>query len=191
MSQDSELTTKIKSLLKQGKTVSEVIELTNAGRSTVYQVRKGMKKETGEAEVKPSQVTVEHIEPEKTEELQAEELAEGEKLQEPLTKISGALMTGVFTTDDTTALIEAVNGLFPAKHQRTDKQIALVGKVWNRPLNRILEKYLDENVDLYLAVVVTVLVFAPSLYGVVKDYQKEHQKGKEEKPIGEAIRETH
>jgi len=72
------------------------------------------------------------------------------------------------SNEDLTYVWKSVNELF-GKHKRPDKSMELLGKVWVRPCNRLMEKYIDENSDLYLALGVTALTFSPSVISMTKE----------------------
>lgn len=90
----------------------------------------------------------------------------------PVEKIAERLEAGMLTTEDLMYVWQSVNALFPEKHQRPDKGMEILGKLWVKPANRMIEKYAVENVDLYIAVGVTILTFAPSIIGMVRERKK-------------------
>jgi len=90
---------------------------------------------------------------------------------------------GILTEDDLKYIWQSVNQLFPLKHQRPEKSMDLLGKLWVKPANRLMEKYATENIDLYLAIGGTALVFAPSVVGMVREAGAK----KPEKKVSEEI----
>lgn len=77
---------------------------------------------------------------------------------------------------DIEGVFQGINELLPQQYKRTKGQISLLGNVWEKPLNRMMEKYVDENVDLYIAIIVTILVFAPVPIQYARDKQKVKKK---------------
>lgn len=88
---------------------------------------------------------------------------------------------GMLSSQDLTYIWQSVNQLFPEKHQRPDKAMNLLGKLWVKPANRLVEKYATENVDLYLALGGTALIFAPSIVGMVREKREAKEKKEEKK----------
>lgn len=108
-----------------------------------------------------------------------EEEAVVEVPSERVEGLAERLEAGMLTSEDITYVWSSVNQLFPQKYQRPDKAMQILGKLWVKPANRMIEKYAVENVDLYLAVGVTVLTFAPSLVGMVRDRRKKPKESEE------------
>ena len=94
----------------------------------------------------------------------------------PIEEIEAKLEAGVLTSEDLSYIWQSVNQLFPEKHQRPEKAMSLLGKLWVKPANRLVEKYATENVDLYLALGGTALVFAPSIIGMVREKREKEKK---------------
>ena len=63
--------------------------------------------------------------------------------------------------------------MIPQTYKRPPESMALLGNVWFEPLNRILGAYIDQNIDVYFALIVTVIVFAPSAIDYTTEKRKE------------------
>lgn len=132
-------------------------------------VKEVQKQRLGGAEVKTGTEEGETVAPQVTvETVEAEEIPEAE-VQTPEGIALGAISKGEWNEDDIFSLFDSVNQLFPEKYQRPEKATRAVAKAWVKPFNRLLEKYADENVDLYIAIAVTAMYFAPSVMGIVRD----------------------
>lgn len=93
--------------------------------------------------------------------------------------VKKALLEGQLDPEDITSVFQAVNQLFPEKHQRPDKAMMVLGKLWYRPANKILEEYSDKNPLLVIAILMTLVTFAPNLKGVFDDWRKSKTESKE------------
>ena len=101
------------------------------------------------------------------------EVEEAEVVEEAEPReIERRLEVGMLTENDLTYVWQSVNSLFPEKHQRPERSMELLGKLWMKPANRLVEKYSTENVDLYLAVGGTAIVFLPSIVGMIRERRK-------------------
>lgn len=115
--------------------------------------------------------------------IEAEEVEKAEVVEEvkvstevePIERLE-KIEVGMLTEEDLTYVWQSVNQLFPEKHQRPDRSMRLLGKLWMKPANRLMEKYATENIDLYLAIGGTVLVFAPSIIGMIRERRKKGPK---------------
>lgn len=169
-------------LAKQGLKPREIRQRTDCSKSTAYNAIKKADKQKTEGETSSSTVEVSEVTKEVPQILEAT-AADGQVSGTEST-ITRKLMAGaMLDPEDLEMVWTAVNDLFPEKHQRPEKSMKLLGKIWYKPTNRILQQYLDENVDLYLAIGVTLLVFGKPLYNVVKDMtsKKEEPKREEKK----------
>ena len=110
------------------------------------------------------------------------EVEEAEVVEEaePVETLERRLEEGILTENDLTYVWQSVNSLFPEKHQRPDRSMELLGKLWMKPANRLIEKYSTENVDLYLAVGGTAIVFLPSIVAMIRERRKRPKPPKKE-----------
>lgn len=76
---------------------------------------------------------------------------------------------GLISSKQIGQLFQAVNEMIPKKYQRPEESMELLGDVWSKPLNRILEKYENENYDLIIASITTIIVFAPVPVEMMRD----------------------
>lgn len=131
--------------------------------------KKVQKQKLGGTETLEPETEGETVTPDvRVESVEAEEIPEAEVLT-PEGIASQAMAKGFFDEDDIFSLFDSVNSLFPEKYRRDEKATRAVSKAWVKPFNRLLEKYADENVDLYIAVAVTVMYFAPSAVSMMRD----------------------
>ena len=94
-----------------------------------------------------------------------------------------AIEKGEWNEEDLFSLFDSVNMLFPERHRRDDKATRVVAKAWVKPFNRMMEKYVDA--DLYIALAVTAMYFAPPIIGMVRERQTaKKEKEKIEKTTG-------
>jgi len=158
-------------------------------KSLIYKVLRKMPKP---AELKPAGEPIVSAQPEPEmevplieEEVSSEEVVpeEFKEKAEPLEEITAKFEAGLLTSEDLMYVWQSVNNLFPLKHQRPSKSMEILGKLWVKPANRMIEKYATENVDLYLAIGVTILTFAPSLVSMVRERRKPEPKKESEEII--------
>ena len=90
------------------------------------------------------------------------------------------LFEGELSPEDITSVFQAVNQLFAEKNQRPEKAMSVLGKLWYRPANKILEEYSDKNPLLVIAIIMTLVTFAPNIKGTFDDYKKSKEKPKQE-----------
>lgn len=142
-------------------------------RRLAKQVQKQkLKGETPEAETSEGETVTPSV---KVESVEAEEIPEAEVLT-PEGIASQAIAKGFFDENDIFSLFDGVNSLFPEKFRRDEKATRAVSKAWVKPFNRLLDKYADENVDLYIALAVTIMYFAPCAVGMVRDRMSKPKK---------------
>jgi len=87
---------------------------------------------------------------------------------------------GEMSAEDLEYVFGALNQVFPEKHQRPDKAMRILGKLWYRPFNKMWSKLTEQNPMLAVAIVVTVITFLPSFIGVISDWRKSKKKEKKE-----------
>lgn len=95
-----------------------------------------------------------------------------EELEEKETVEAEALAEGLISSEDLKGFFQSINMLFPAKYRRPPESMGILGKLWAKPANRMIEKYSEENFDLYLAGLATVTTFAPSFAEMIRDRNK-------------------
>ena len=181
-SQFPTLTAWCEALAREGLKPREIRQKTNCSKSTAYNAVKKAGKEKAEGRAEPSEVKVEEVKKE-VPEIKEPPTVEEPEPAEPLERVAGKLIAGaILDPEDLEYLFRALNDLFPGRFQRPDKSMKLLGKVWYKPANRILQEYMEQNIDVYFAGIVTVIVFAPAIYGVAKSYlgKKPKKKKKEE-----------
>jgi hypothetical protein len=93
--------------------------------------------------------------------------------------VKKALLEGELSPEDISSVFQALNQMFPIQHQRPDKAMMVLGKLWYRPANKILEEYSDKNPLLVIAVLMTFVTFAPNIKGVFDDWKKSKEKSKQ------------
>lgn len=113
-----------------------------------------------EGEEKPIE-KIEVTPPAKLKEIQTEELPTREEVE------------GFINSRQITQLFQSVNQMIPKKYQRPNESMELLGNVWSKPLNRLLERYENENYDLIIATVTTVIVFSPVAVEYMRDKRQQ------------------
>ena len=183
-SQFPTLTAWCEHLAREGLNPREIRQKTNCSKSTAYNAVKKAEKQKAEGKAEPSEVKVEEVKTEVAEIKEAPTVEEAGPAK-PTERIVGKLIAGaILDPEDLEYGLSLINELFPEKHQRKQKSMRFLGKIWYKPANRILQEYMEQNVDLYFAGIFTVIAFAPAIYGVAKTYlgkkTKKKKKGKEE-----------
>jgi len=164
-------------LYKQGLSSAEIARQTGYNRSYVWRtIKKYEEKGEPTPEEKPTPTPTEAKKPEVV--ITAEPVVIPPELKE---KIAVEVKKGFLTEEEITSIFQSINDILPKKYQRPKESMKLLGKVWEKPLNRLVEKYLDENVDLYVAIIVTVIVFSPSVKDYIADKRKEAEEAKKKK----------
>jgi hypothetical protein len=87
---------------------------------------------------------------------------------------------GEWTEEHVYSLISMVDSLFPEDCRHTEEQNRALSKAWVKPFNRLLQKYADQNADLYIAIVVTVLWLVPPISKIVSKRVKKPKPKEEE-----------
>ena len=179
-SQFPTLTKWAEALAREGLKPREIRQKTNCSKSTAYNAVKKAEKEKAKGKALKPEVKVEEV---KTEVPQIEEpptVGEPEPA-EPSERLAAKLMVGaILDPEDLEYGFHLINDLFPKEFQRPDKSMKFLGKLWYKPANRILQEYMEQNVDIYVAGIFTVIAFAPSIYGVLKTKMKKPKKKKPE-----------
>lgn len=166
---------KAKELLRQGKSKTEVKELVPCSRATVWKAEKELEAETGRPTApKPPEVEVEEKPVEKPEFLEGEEAEEvAEVTEKPIIppEVLVKAVEGALEPDDVAQLFHAINDSLPEPARRPPRAMDTLGKLWCNPVNRILAKYGEENADIILASIGTIIVFAPSMIYMFKEWR--------------------
>lgn len=89
---------------------------------------------------------------------------EGMKLEQEIAKV---LAKGMLTKDQLTAVFSMVNELI-LNGYHSKESCALMAGVWFAPINRLMAKYSQENVDLYIAIIISVMWFATPMKERIK-----------------------
>jgi len=168
----------ILALIDQGLKPPKIIQKTGCSKSYAWRLYKEVQDKKEEKAPQPPEVEVEEV-TKKVPEIPVEEppteitLLRKEEIRE-------AIEEGIVTEKEVGAIFQAINDLLPTKYKRPREAIELLGSIWETPLNRILDKYMEENTDIFIALIVTIIVFSPSIKGVVTDAMKK-KKEQEEK----------
>lgn len=93
-------------------------------------------------------------------EVPEEEVPE-EEAEEAVGKIAAKLMEGEFEPEDIQALFDLINEWLPADYKPPKNSSQLLGKLGAKPVNRLIAKYIDENVDAYFFAVCIIIAYAP------------------------------
>jgi len=167
--------------------VAEIHKLTGANKSYIYEVLR--KHKAGEYAEKPETPTPTQTEgtPEKpkiefeftpvTPPPEITALKSTVEVTEEIGAAAEAAKEETLTPEMITHLFTSVNDLIPSKYKRPKESMELLGSVWHKPLNRLFAKYVDENIDLYFAIITTIIVFAPCAVEYVGDKRREQKKG--------------
>jgi hypothetical protein len=97
----------------------------------------------------------------------------------PEEAVKEAISEGEWTEDNLYGLINMVDALFPEDCRHTEQQNRALAKAWVKPFNRLLEKYMEKNADLYIALVVSALWVLPSVAKIVAKRRKPKEPTKE------------
>lgn len=182
---------KLKALIESGVTdYKELMRQTGASKAYVYKAlhRYGVQtpqEQKTEAEIPKAEKPAFTFKAETV--VPPPELAEAETptLETIEEKVAEVTAKGFLTSEEITYLFESINELF-GEEKRPKESCQLMGKVWEKPLNRLAEKYLDQNVDLYIALICTALWVAPVIKAKIEKRRKkkaeEHGESKGETP---------
>ena len=182
-SQFPTLTAWCEALAREGLNPREIRQKTNCSKSTAYNAFNKIEKEKQKGEALKPEVKVEEIKKEVLEIEEPPTVEEAEPAQPSMEGIGAKLITGaILDPEDLEYGLSLINELFPEKHKRPQKSMRFLGKIWYKPANRILQQYMEENIDVYFAGIFTVIAFAPAIYGTLKDLtgKKTKKKKREE-----------
>ena len=135
--------------------------------------------EEAETETKPETPTLE-VE-------KAEVIPTAEVLPVPTTPeeaVAEAVAEAEWTEENIYNLINMCDGLFPEDCRHTKEQNQALARAWLKPFNRMLQKYADQNADLYIALIVTALWLIPPVTKIIKKRQKPKPKEPETVTLG-------
>jgi len=93
--------------------------------------------------------------------------------------VAHLLAEGELTAEDMSFLFEAANDgirMFNPKRAPSDKSSKFLGKLWVKPFNKWWSTVSEQNPLLAIAVIVTVIVYAPCLIGVIVDWRASREK---------------
>lgn len=158
------------------KTQKEIAKEVGLSTKRIQQIKKAMEKPQEIQETTKEKLEIEQTPPATLPEDLEEVLPIIEDEVEP--RITELAAKGFLTAQDLKCVFESINMLIPEDYRRPKEAMQILGNVWEKPLNRLTEKYLDENVDLYIAIMVTIVVFAPAPV----TYIRNRKKVKEENP---------
>jgi len=131
-------------------------------KSYLYNEWKKLQPKQEETETKePTESTVQIAEEPTQEEIKFAE----EQAKMPLGDVTKAIMAGVIKKEQIKAIFIIENKMlktvFGEECQHDTETIDLMAGLWEQPLNRIFQKYTDQNSDLYIAFGVTVYAHLP------------------------------
>lgn len=164
-------------LAKSGKTPREMRQITGCHKSYAFKIHKDVGLEAGKIKPMESIVEVEEI----TKEGIAIPPTPPTEITKPL--VLPEVVEGKLTPDQCTAIFRAVNDLFPEKHRRPDADMELLGTLWQNPLNRYISKVAEGNEDLIIAVVGSIIIYSPSVIGVIQEHREEQARAKKKRKM--------
>lgn len=103
------------------------------------------------------------------------------ELKEEPKKPTPEEVEGFIKSKQITQLFQSVNLMIPAKYRRPQESMELLGDMWYKPLNRILEKYANKNYDIIIASITTVIIFAPVPVEMMQDRAEKPKQPQENK----------
>jgi len=148
-------------------------------RRLAKQIEKQIKYPETETPAKPETPTLE-VE-------KAEVIPTAEELPVPTTPeeaVAEAVAEAEWTEENIYNLINMTDGLFPEDCRHTKEQNQALARAWLKPFNRMLQKYADQNADLYIALIVTALWLIPPVTKIIKKRQKPKPKEPETVSLG-------
>jgi len=102
----------------------------------------------------------------------------------PEEAVAEAVAEAEWTEENIYNLINMCDGLFPEDCRHTKEQNQALARAWYKPFNRLLQKYADQNADLYIALVVTGLWLIPPITKIAKKRMKPKPKEPETVTLG-------
>lgn len=160
------------------KTQKEIAKEVGLSTKRIQQIKKAMEKEQKPQETQTEKLEIEQTPPATLPGDLDETLPQIKDEIEP--SLIAAAATGMITAQDLKYVFQSVNSIIPENYRRPQEAMQILGNVWEKPLNRIMEKYLDENIDLYVAIIVTIVIFAPAPVKYMREKTKEKPKQKQE-----------
>jgi len=88
-----------------------------------------------------------------------------------------------FTAEECAYIFELINQIIPEKRRPSDKSTTILGKLWLKPINKLIEQYSDKNPLLVIAVIITGGIYLPVIIGVIADWRMEKEKEKKQKRL--------
>jgi hypothetical protein len=98
--------------------------------------------------------------------------------------VGEAITAGEWTEEHVYSLVSMVDCLFPEDCRHTEEQNRALARAWVKPFNRLLQKYADQNADLYIAIAVTVLWLVPPMSKLISKRKKPKVEEKETAKLG-------
>lgn len=95
-----------------------------------------------------------------------------EEVTETTEKPEEPTLEGMINARDIGGLFQSVNSIIPRKYQKPREDMEMLGRLWEKPMNRIIDKYSAENMDILLATVATLIVFVPVPVEMMRDRAK-------------------
>lgn len=148
-------------------------EIMDKGVSKSYAYR--LMKDAEKQKNKPPEATqirnLETMTKENPEEKKLEEIITETKTEEKTEESpqQGLLQTGFFEPSELKEIFKEANTFLDTEAKLPDTSCTLLGKLWAKPLNRWIGKSGDQNLDIKMAVIVTIGLLAPR---IVKTVQK-------------------
>ena len=168
------------------KHIAEIAERLGVSKSLGYKALRRIGKfwtEKKKIEVEAKEPTLEIEEKEEAPEIEEEieEVAEEkEAMPEILPRLEAIAREEWLTEEDLTNLFKIANenlrSFLGEQYAPKDSTASLLAKLGLKPLNRLANKYLDENIDLYIFAVACIGVYAPPLMKYAKERKAEKEK---------------
>jgi len=88
---------------------------------------------------------------------------------------------GDMSSEDIAYAIKIIDSMYPEPYRPDEKSADFVAKLWVRPVNSLIAQYSDRNPLLVIAVVFTLMRYAPSTSKMLKDRREKAKREKEQK----------
>jgi hypothetical protein len=171
----------IEALIREGKTNIEIENVLkekypNITYSKVANIRHKMqKREQRMEQTQASETVLTETETEQVQvpEMQIEETPVNQDtvtLQEVKPEIRNELMAAKMGKKTIRSAIAGINKIVPSKYRLEEEAIDTIAELWESPINRKVGTLKNEDLDIWIAVIITLMICMPKVGMAINDY---------------------
>jgi uncharacterized protein with HEPN domain len=171
----------IEAMIREGKTNIEIEnalkeKYPNITYSKVANIRHKMQKkeqkmeQTQTSETVPTETETEQVQ---VPEMQIEEtpiIQDTVTLQEVKPEIRNELLSAKMGKKTIRSAIAGINKIVPSKYRLEEEAIDTIAELWESPINRKVGTLKNEDLDIWIAVIVTLMICTPKVGMAVNDF---------------------